>query len=233
MHLFHPHASDAPDLGHLYAHPPGVRLGMVSSLDGSAALDGASKGLSGPADKQVFGVLRRQSDVILVGAGTARSEGYRPVRTSEQDRAERVARGQQPVPRLAVLSRGQGLDPTSPLLAPDSGLLLLTSAEGAAQAPDHVDAVVVDGPAAAIAALRERGLVRILCEGGPSLNGALLSAGLVDEICQTVSPLLAGGDGPRTVVGSPERAAGLELAHLLHADGMLLGRWTVRRSGDA
>lgn len=220
MEQLHPRADGEPDLAGLYAHPPGVRLGMVASLDGSTTLDGSSRPLSGPADLRVFGVLRRQADVVLVGAGTARSEGYRPVRVSPQDRAARAARGQEPVPRIAVLTRGRGLGEGSPLLAPDSGLLLLRADPARTPAEAAADAV---------AALRGRGLHRVLCEGGASLNGALLEAGLVDEVCATVSPLLAGGQGPRLAVGAPERAVPLELVHLLHEDGVLLGRWRVRR----
>jgi riboflavin biosynthesis pyrimidine reductase len=84
-------------LGDLYAYPTPVpasgwvRANMVSTLDGSAnGPDGGSGALGGSADRAVFGVLRGLADVILVGAGTARVEGYRRPAASP-DFAERRA----------------------------------------------------------------------------------------------------------------------------------------------
>ncbi len=75
--------------------------------------------------------------------------------------------------------------------------------------------------------LRAQGLTRVLCEGGPSLAGALLAEGLVDEVCTTTSPLLVGGDGPRLVSGAPEAARPLELVSLLQDGDVLMARWKV------
>ncbi|MCU1693742.1 MAG: pyrimidine reductase family protein [Frankiales bacterium] len=226
-----PRSDSAPDLDALYLHPPGVRLGMVASVDGAAVLEGRSAGLSGDADKQVFRALRRHADVVLVGAGTARAERYRPAVVPEEHQARRLSRGQAPVPRIAVVTAGAGLPGDSPLLVPDSGLLLLTTAAGAAAAPPDVEVAVVGEEqvdlARVVDALHARGLQRVLCEGGPTLAGGLLEAGLVDEVCATTSPLLAGGDGPRLVVGAPETARPLALLSLLEDDGVLLARWKV------
>ena len=73
---------DYPDLG----APPArwLRANMVASLDGAATVDGRSGGLSNEADQQVFAMLRAHADVILVGAGTARAEGYGPVRPESE-----------------------------------------------------------------------------------------------------------------------------------------------------
>ena len=57
---------------------PAVRLNMISSVDGSTALDGRSGGLGGPADRKVFAALRSLADVVLVAAGTVRAENYGP-----------------------------------------------------------------------------------------------------------------------------------------------------------
>lgn len=221
-----PPSASHPDLDALYLHPPAVRLGMVASVDGAAVLDGRSEGLSGDADKQVFRALRRAADVVLVGAGTARAERYRPVVVAEEHRARRASRGQAPAPRIAVVTTGRGLPADAPLLVQDSGLLLLTT--GPVTAPPHVEVVAVDGLPGVLAALHERGLTRVLCEGGPALAGGLLAAGLVDELCVTTSPLLAGGDGARLVAGAPESARPLQLVSLLQDDGVLLARWKVR-----
>ena len=214
MLQLHPGPPGPPDLDALYAQPPGLRLNMVTSVDGAAVVDGGSKQLSGPDDRRVFHLLRAKADVLLVGAGTARSEQYRP------------GSG----PRVAVVSNGRGLPADHPLVAAPEQLLLLTTAGGAAAAPAGVEAVVVGEERVdvrrAVAALQERGLTRVLCEGGPTLNGALLEADLVDEICATTTALAVGGDAPRMVGGSAELRRDLVLAHLLLGDGMLLARWT-------
>lgn len=222
--------TDAPvDLPGLYAQPPGVRLNMVASLDGAASVAGRSAGLSGPADREVFHLLRAQADVVLVGAGTARVEQYGAASISPERQVERLARGQRPAPLIAVVSNGRGLPPDHRLMATPEEVLLLTTrqgAEGSALPALVVGEVAVD-VRRALAALQDRGLTRVLCEGGPSLNGALLSAGLVTELCLTTSPVLSAGDAPRIAMGGPD-AVPCALVHLLHADGMLLGRWSVR-----
>ncbi len=228
-----PPARGEPDLDALYAHAPGVlRLGMVAAVDGATVLGGGSQALSSDADRAVFRTLRRACDVVLVGAGTARAEGYRPVRLPDEHRQRRVEQGRSPVPPVAVVSRGRGLPDGAPLLEDGSGLLLLTTAAGARTAPAHVDVEVVGQDDVelprVLAALHDRGLLRVLCEGGPALNGALLRARLVDEVCVTTSPLLAGGDGPRLLTGADEAAVPLALVSLLRADDVLLARWRVR-----
>ncbi len=71
----------------------------------------------------------------------------------------------------------------------------------------------------------------MLCEGGPTLNGQLLSAGLVDEICLTLSPVLVGGSGPR-ISGwdDPHPALALDLLSTCETDGVLMLRYGVRRA---
>jgi riboflavin biosynthesis pyrimidine reductase len=231
----HPAAADLDEDGleQLYAPPPGpwTRLGMVSSLDGGAALGGLSAGLSGDADRYVFALLRSRCDVVLVGAGTARAEGYRPARVSEPRQQARTARGQRPTPLVAVVSRGGGLPAGSPLLAPGAGTLLLTTEAGAREAPPGLEPVVTGTDrvdlAAGLAALRARGLDQVLCEGGPSLAGDLAAAGLLDELCLTTSPVLAGGDGPRLLRTAEELGRPARLASLVHGDGALLARWVI------
>ena len=91
MRLLFPSAVTDPDVGGLYAYPDGpaggsgrsrVRGNMVESVDGAAALDGRSGGLSGDADKAVFRILRSQADVVVAGSGTVTSEHYRPAQAS-------------------------------------------------------------------------------------------------------------------------------------------------------
>ncbi len=218
--------ADDVDLGLAYAVPAAgtrhVRVNFVASADGAGAVDGHSDGLSGPADKEVFRVLRGLADVVVVGAGTARGEGYGPVR-----RTRSGAR-----PPLALVTGHPDLDPTAPLFTEAATrTLLLTTAEADTSAYDAVADVIVCGKGrvdlgAALDALAERGLTRVLCEGGPGVFGQLAGAGLLDELCLTVAPLLTGPGGPGITGGAPwAETRQLRLAGLLEDEGFLFCRY--------
>jgi riboflavin biosynthesis pyrimidine reductase len=257
-------ADAGPALGRLYAYPepgerPWLRANMVASADGAAAADGKSGSLSGAADRRVFSVLRSLADVILVGAGTARAERYRPVRPAEV--WPQLRAGRAPTPPIAVLTRALDLDPGSGLLAAASGLARTIVLTTEAAAPDLVTAVslraevIVAGQqvitaAAAIAALAGRGYRRILVEGGPGLLAQIIAGGMLDELCLTYSPVLAGGSAGRIVAeprdhgtgpqaslpgrpgAGPGALTGLRLAHVLEDEGYLLCRY-LRRDDNA
>ncbi len=239
-----PVVAGEPVLLDLYAHPgprPGrtsvVRANMVSTLDGAAqGPDGRSRSINGPADWRAFRVQRSVADVVLVGAGTARAEGYGPVSVPADLRAARADRGQRSDLELAVVTASGDL-PDS-LRGADRPPLVVTS--GACpvladlRAELGADRVLVAGETdvdltTALALLAERGLTRVLAEGGPRLLTDLLHAALVDELCLTTSPLLVGGAAVRPVHAvqwfDPPLSA--SPAHLLHASGTLLGRWLV------
>jgi riboflavin biosynthesis pyrimidine reductase len=218
--------------------PPGrpwLAVNMVASVDGATAVGGVSGPLGGAGDKAVFSALRAVADVILAGAGTVRAEGYGPPRTPPARRAERRARGQTEVPRIAVVTRSMELDLASPLfteaeVAPIV-LTCATSDHGLRAAVAEVAEVVVAGDDAvdlpgALAALGDLGASVVLAEGGPHLNGELVAAGLVDEWCTTVAPLLAAGGSDRPALGpgapAPQR---MRLDRLLEHDGELLARY--------
>lgn len=216
------------------ANRPWLLVNMVSSLDGAIAVDHRSGGLGGPADKAVFAALRAIADVILVGAGTARAEGYGPPRATDAARAARVARGQASAPRLALVTRSLDLDLGTPLFTEaEEPPFVITSAaadrDRLAAVGEAAELVVtgeveVDLPAA-LAALRTAGAGVITAEGGPRLNGALLDGDLIDEWDLSLSPLLVGGDAARAIVGATAAAHRFRLDRLLEGDGLLLGRW--------
>jgi riboflavin biosynthesis pyrimidine reductase len=214
-----------------------VRASFVSSADGSASLDGRSGGLGTTADRQVLAMLRDLCDVIFVGAGTARAEGYGPPPSTAERRARRAALGLSPVPRLAVVSARLELDPAAPLFQSDPRTIVVTHAAAPAdrrQALEAVADVVVAGAERvdtrqALDLLSDRGLTRVLCEGGPTLAGTLLSAGRLDELCLTLSPLLAGGTGGRILHLAEAAPNGLELVHVLEEEGALFLRYAVTR----
>lgn len=216
---------------------PWVLLNMVASTDGATALAGRSGGLGGPADHATFRAVRAVADVIVAGASTVRAESYGPPRTSAELQAMRIARGQAPFPRLAVVTRSLDLDPTSEMFtaAPEPPLVLTGRGAPAERhaALGHVAEVHEVGDdgvdlAAALALLGDLGARTVLCEGGPALNGQLLAADLVDELNLTIAPVLAAGRSARAAHGAIEVARPLALAHLWEHEGELLARY-VRR----
>jgi riboflavin biosynthesis pyrimidine reductase len=230
-------------LGEIYAYPAGrwIRANMIASVDGAIALDGRSSGLSGPADRLVFAVLRSLADVIVVGAGTARAERYRQARPDELWQQLRVSRAT--APPIAVITRRLELDLGSRLFAPGGdaspdGLartIVLTtelaSADRVAAARRVADVVVAGEKSvttvAAVDALAARGYRRILVEGGPTLLGKLAADGLIDELCLTISPLLEGGHAASRVTArtGPVSVTDLRLATVLEDGGFLLTRY--------
>jgi riboflavin biosynthesis pyrimidine reductase len=224
-------ASDLVEAYRVPAAGPHLRVNFVTSLDGSASVQGLSGGLSNPRDKDVFFTLRGLADVILVGAGTARSEGYGPVK--------RTATGTRPP--IALVSKRLDLDLGTPFFTdapPAQRPLVLTTSQaldgtdrGALEAV--CDAVVCGTDsvdlAVGLAELRSRGLSHVLCEGGPTLFGQLLDDGLVDELDLTIAPLVAGPGGPRIAGGSPLGGAPLTAAPILLLEdaGWLFARYAL------
>jgi riboflavin biosynthesis pyrimidine reductase len=197
---------------------PGVRLNMIASVDGATAVAGVSGGLGGRADHALFALLRSLADVVLVAAGTVRAERYGPSK----------------VP-VAVVSRSCRLDWDAPFFtAPIARPMVVTVARAPAAAlarAAEVAEVVVAGErdvdlAAALAALGKRGHRAVLAEGGPTLNGQLAAAGLLDELCLTLSPRLVGGGAKRILDGLPlPGPPQLRLCSLLEQDEFLFLRF--------
>lgn len=204
------------------ATSPWLRANMVSTVDGAGTgADGLSGSINNAADHRVFQALRGLAQGVLVGAGTAEAEGYRPGDTpiavvTRRGRVPEGLRDCEPGQVLVVTcADAEGLDRARGLLGDEQ---VVVAGEGA------VDL------AAAVALLHERGLRQLLCEGGPSLLGDLLAAGLVDELCTTVVPLVVGGDARRIVIAGGMRVP-LELRMLAEDEGTVFARWTVTRDG--
>jgi len=219
---------DAPDRGPDDDGRPWVLANMVCSADGAATLTGRSGGLSSPADRDLFHRLRGLADLILVGASTVRAEGYGP------------ARGDDPPP-IAVVSGSLALDWGSRFFTEARARPLVVTSGTAdparvAEAGEVADVVVAGEqrvePRLAIAAFAERGHRVVLCEGGPSLLAEIAAADCLDELCLTLSPLLAGGTSPRILAGPlPNAPVGLRLASLLEENGTLFLRYVRAAEG--
>jgi riboflavin biosynthesis pyrimidine reductase len=194
------------------ANRPWVELCMVASVDGSTVIDQRSGGLSSPTDQEVLLTLRSMADVVVVGASTVRAEGYGPPSSSEL--------------RIGVVTRRGDLDLTTPLFSSGRGFLI--TPEDAPQLP--VDTVRAGHGTVDLAlALAKLDADIVHAEGGPSINGALAAADLIDEVNLTISPQLAGGDGQRVTAGAPALNHRLRLARVLEADGFLFTSWLRRR----
>ena len=182
---------------------------MVSSLDGRATLEGTSRKLGGPQDLQMLLALRRRADALIVGPGTVAAEGYGPL----------------PCPAVLV-SRSFELPWEAGLFAaPGQRVLVYSRAGGSVpDVPADVELVPEDDLRAVLADLRTRGIERLLCEGGPTVNRALLDAGLLDELFLTFSPVVS-GEGPPIVADGP--SAPLTLRSVATADGDLHLRYSV------
>ncbi len=214
---------------------PWVAVNMVASIDGAIEIEGRSGALGSPADKAMFRALREMPDVILVGAGTVRAENYGPVQLDTAAQARRVARGQERFPRLAVVSGRARLDPTARLFsdAKQRPIVITTesaSTDAVANLREVADIIVAGGDGVdlrdALAQLHAQRMTTLLCEGGPTLNNQLLADDLVDEWCQTISPVLVGGTAARGAPGPAMGAANaLKLTRVVVEEDVLLLRY--------
>ncbi len=230
-------------LAEAYRLPAGrsLRVNFVASLDGAISVEGRSGGLGSDGDRRVFRVLRALADAVLVGAGTARAEGYRPITADSAVGQLRTALDRPVTAPVVVVSRRASLDPDDQLVTGAVSPTVLVTCAAADRgrrgqlAAAGVEVLVcgdteVDLPEA-LRRLGDRGVEQVLCEGGPALFSAAVTAGVVDELDLTIAPLLVGGDpgllGPTTLpVGVPT-----ELVQVLEEDGVLFTRHRVTRPG--
>jgi riboflavin biosynthesis pyrimidine reductase len=234
---------DDSGLTDLYAYPDGlrscwVRGNMITSLDGGAVDGGKSGGLAGPGDRAVFVRMREAADVVLVGAATVRVENYSGAQLSVAARQARQRRGQAEVPPIAIVTRSGDLDPAAlvftrtevpPMILTGKQCLQDTRSRLGAVA-DVIDASgpLADGvdDATVLKILAERGLYRVLSEGGPRILGSLIENDLLDELCLTVAPMLVGGAARRIATGPGEVHTKMRRTHVLtDAEGYLYTRY--------
>lgn len=181
---------------------PWLRTMMVMTLDGATVgPDGLSGSISGPADKRVFMETRRLSDAVLVGAGTIRSERYKPMIARPEWQEAREALGLAPAPQIVVVSGRLDLPWDEPMFSQSALPVVVATTVDAlpsavSQAREHAEVIQVGEGSVDLGALirliNDRGLTRINCEGGEALLDALVREELVDEMDLTISPILAG-----------------------------------------
>jgi riboflavin biosynthesis pyrimidine reductase len=233
---------DDAELPQLYAYPKQdgtwVRANFITSVDGGATADGKSAGMAGPGDRLIFNLLRELADVIVVGAGTVRVEGYSGAQLGVAQRQRRQARGQSEVPRLAIVTNSGRLDRDMPVFTrTEMPPVVLTCTAAADETRrllgDLCEVVDCSGgdpgevdEAAMLAILGARGMRRILTEGGPTLLGALIQRDMLDELCLTIAPILVGGLARRIASGPGQLATRMRCAQILTDDaGYLYTRY--------
>jgi riboflavin biosynthesis pyrimidine reductase len=244
MRLLYPHFEDVVDPAEIYADlpstvgRPSVRLNMIVSVDGGTSWNGVSGGLGGPADKALFAIMRTLPDVVLVASGTMRAEHYGPAVLPSDVQDARRARGQSPVPPVAVVSQRCDFDWDSDFFTAATErpfIITVSSAEPAnvARAREVAEVIIAGDDLVdlrvAVEDLGGRGVEHILAEGGPTLNGELATDGLLDEVCVSLAPLLASGDAKRIIAGSAlSQLERLRLRSILEEDDYLFLRYRTR-----
>ncbi|HKE72999.1 MAG TPA: dihydrofolate reductase family protein [Acidimicrobiales bacterium] len=223
---------------------PWVLTNMIASVDGAATDSGGrSGGLGGPGDRAVFGAIRGVADLVLAGVGTVVAEDYGPARLPPEVQEQRAARGQAPLPRIAVVTASLRIEPDRRVFrdaVPDVRPLILTVARadaGRRRALAEVADVVevgdeqVDWSLALGTLWSEWGVRVLLCEGGPSTNARLVAEDVLDEVCLTLAPWLIGDAAARIAQGPAEgRFDRMRMTRVLEDDGYLFLRHVRDRS---
>lgn len=203
---------------------PELRAVLVTTISGSTSTGGTSGHLGNATDTALLLGLREWSDVVLVGSSTVKAENYGGVAISKKEQENRLQRGQQTIPPIAVISSSLNFDPTTrffteaataPLVITDNtNPTRLAALEAAGAHLLHLEemeaGVIVDK-------LRAEGYARISCEGGASVYAQMVDAGLVDVWHQTIDPSLSGTVEKPAVRGGSTKRVPMRLEHT-HAD---------------
>jgi 5-amino-6-(5-phosphoribosylamino)uracil reductase len=217
---------------------PYTVVNFVAGVDGRAAFKGRSAPLSDTGDRAMFHGLREHVDAVFAGTGTLKTERYGRLVRDPERRRRRAARGLAPDPLACVFTRTGTVPREIPLFADESSRIALFAPgqpelDGVAAS---VELVVLDPGELTLTTMMRRlrsdfDVRTLLCEGGPTVFGALLHEDLVDELFLTVAPRLTGGGADPTVTSGPELAAPaeLELEWLLEREGSLFLRYARRR----
>jgi riboflavin-specific deaminase-like protein len=216
---------------------PYALANFVASVDGRATFDGRSGKLGDDGDRAMFHTLREQVDAVLAGTNTLRAERYGRIMVEPEGRARRVAKGLAPEPWACVVTRSGDVPTEIPLLQePEARVIVFSAVEvDLARAAAQVEVVRVDPGELTLRTVLQRlraehGVRSLMCEGGPTLFGALTREGVVDELFLTIAPKLTGGGRGPTISTGPElqEPAPLRLEWALERHGSLFLRYLRR-----
>jgi 5-amino-6-(5-phosphoribosylamino)uracil reductase len=216
---------------------PYTVVNFVASADGRTAFRGRSGGLSDVADRAIFHGLRERVDAVFTGTATMRTERYGRLVPDPERRQRRAGSGLAPDPLACVITRSGDVPTEIPLFDdPESRIVVFTpGALDLSGLQAQIEVVRLDPGQLTLTTmvrrLREDYDVRsLLCEGGPTVFGALLRENLTDELFLTLAPKLAGGGSSPTVTSGPElpELLNLRLAWALEHGGSLFLRYGLR-----
>lgn len=215
---------------------PYIVANFISSADGRATFEGRSGPLGSQADREMFHGLREQMDAVMAGTKTLEIEHYGRLLGKPERRARRVEAGLSAEPLMCIVTRSGHVPVQAPIFAEPEARIVVFAPPGTT-----VDAVAAQvelaeldpGELTLTTAMRtlrsEHGVRSLLCEGGPTLFGALLQEQLVDELFLTLAPRLTGGGTSPSVTSGPElRELGqLALVWALEHDDSLFLRYRL------
>ena len=222
--------------GRAHADRPFTIVNFVSSADGRAAFQGRSRDLSDPGDRELFHGLREHVDAVLVGTGTLRAERYGRLVRDPVRRNRRAASGLRPEPLGCTLSRGGDVPTDIPLFSePAARLVVFTAGHlDTSRLAAQVDVVRLDPGELTLTTMMRRlrsafDVRSVLCEGGPTLFGALLQEDLVDELFLSLAPKLTGGGRVPGITSGASLAElrKLSLLWAIESDSSLYLRYAV------
>jgi 2,5-diamino-6-(ribosylamino)-4(3H)-pyrimidinone 5'-phosphate reductase len=215
---------DQPEIPGLYLGlefpepPPGrpfVFINMVASVDGKTTVDGSERGLGSDADKRVFYELRANADAVLNGANTLRISGSSSL-VHDTDLVEwRREHNSRPQALGAVITASGDLPLDARFFTSrEFEAVIFVSRSAPAERIERIRAtgrtvhLISEGDQGVADAVRilhdQYGVRRLLCEGGATINAALIHQNLADELFLTIAPKIAGGrDNLTAVEGEP------------------------------
>lgn len=202
-----------------------VRFNFVMTADGGATHHGVSGAIGGEGDKRLFQLLRRHAHVLLMGAGTIRAEGYEGDLLSPQDKAWRAERGLSGLLPVALISGSLRLNPDGPFFKQSPVKPLIYTTESApTEAREklaEVAEIIIAGhgsvePVRVVEDLVSRGFTMIHSEGGPTILGDFQRTNLVDSLCVTIAPKIA-GPGEKRIGGEGDATENVLRTMTLHA----------------
>lgn len=216
---------------------PYTLVNFISSADGRATFHGRSAPLGDPADRELFHALRGQTEAVLAGTTTIRVERYGRLIRDPERRQRRIDDGRSPEPLACLVTRSGNVPTEAPLFAEPEARIVVFGPPGLdlGRVKAQVEVVELDpGELTLTTAMRRLrtgfGIRSLLCEGGPTLFGALLMEGLVDELFLTLAPKLTGGGTSHAITSGPElpEPQPLELIWALEHENSLYLRYALR-----
>ncbi|MEW1636387.1 dihydrofolate reductase family protein [Streptomyces sp. NPDC093801] len=224
---------------------PYVLLSVATSVDGY--IDDTSTTrllLSNSEDFDRVDQVRAESDAILIGAGTMRSDNPRLLVNSEERREARVAAGKPAYPLKVTISASGDLDADLKFWHHGGDKLAYTTDAGEEKLRETLAGladVVSTGPTIDFGALLDdlgaRGIERLMVEGGGQIHTAFLSQGLADEIHLAIAPLVVGDPGaPRFLNPASYPGGSTHRMHLAEATtigDVVLLRYLPKQEGSA